>query len=98
MAHLWKTPAETGQTMTKHAEIPTGCWPAVLRDEHAAYAGEKTVDAFLSRVGTIWPKPFSTPVQAKGSSERGGRSIWTGRSTRKRKRRAGGILMVPVEP
>lgn len=35
--------------MTKHAEIPTGCWPAVLRDEHAAYAGEKTVDAFLSR-------------------------------------------------
>ncbi len=53
--------------MTKHAEIPTGCWPAVLRDEHAAaYAGEKTVDAFLSRVGTLWPKPFIDTGTGKG--------------------------------
>lgn len=53
--------------MTKHAEIPTGCWPAVLRDEHAAaYAGEKTVDAFLSRVGSVWPKPFIDTGTGKG--------------------------------
>jgi hypothetical protein len=53
--------------MAKHAEIPLGCWPAVLRDElAAAYAGEKTVDAFLSRVGTIWPKPFIETGTGKG--------------------------------
>jgi len=41
----------TGERMTKHAEIPIDCWPAVLRDEHAAaYAGETTIDAFLSRM------------------------------------------------
>ncbi|SOC45707.1 hypothetical protein SAMN05892877_11796 [Rhizobium subbaraonis] len=53
--------------MTKHAVIPTGCWPAVLRDElAAAYAGEKTVDAFLSRVGTVWPRPFIDTGTGKG--------------------------------
>ncbi|APG91101.1 hypothetical protein [Sinorhizobium americanum] len=53
--------------MTKHAVIPTGCWPAVLRDElAAAYAGEKTVDAFMSRVGTIWPLPFIDMGTGKG--------------------------------
>lgn len=58
---------ESGDNVTKHAEIPSGCWPAVLRDEHAAaYAGEKTVDAFLSRVGTIWPQPFIETGTGKG--------------------------------
>lgn len=58
---------EIGHKMTKHAEIPAGCWPAVLRDEHAAaYAGEKTVDAFLSRVGSVWPRPFIETGTGKG--------------------------------
>ncbi|MBO0141447.1 hypothetical protein JZX87_09760 [Agrobacterium sp. Ap1] len=53
--------------MAKEAVIPTGCWPAVLRDElAAAYAGEKTVDAFISRVGIIWPKPFIETGTGKG--------------------------------
>lgn len=53
--------------MAKTAVIPTGCWPAVLRDElAAAYAGEKTVDAFISRVGTIWPMPFIETGTGKG--------------------------------
>lgn len=53
--------------MAKEAVIPTGCWPAVLRDElAAAYAGEKTVDAFMSRVGTIWPRPFIETGTGKG--------------------------------
>ncbi len=40
--------------MAHKAEIPLGCWPAVLRDEHAAaYCGEETVERFLSRVGTV---------------------------------------------
>ena len=53
--------------MAKEAVIPTGCWPAVLRDEiAAAYAGEKTVDAFISRVGTVWPRPFIETGSGKG--------------------------------
>jgi hypothetical protein len=67
MLTLWKTPVEIGGKMAKAAVIPTGCWPAVLRDElAAAYAGEKTVDAFISRVGTIWPKPFIETGTGKG--------------------------------
>ena len=53
--------------MAKEAFIPTGCWPAVLRDElAAASAGEKTVDAFISRVGTVWPRPFIETGTGKG--------------------------------
>jgi len=64
---LWINPVEIGGNVARHAEIPVGCWPAVLRDEYAAaYAGEKTVDAFLSRVGTIWPKPFIDTGTGKG--------------------------------
>ncbi len=55
---------EIGETITKHVETPIGCWPAVLRDEHAA-ADEMTVDAFLSRV-SIWPKPFIDTGTDKG--------------------------------
>ncbi len=53
--------------MAKSAVIPTGCWPASLRDElAAAYAGEETVERFLSRVGTIWPKPYIDVGTGKG--------------------------------
>lgn len=53
--------------MTRKAEIPLGCWPAVLRDEHAAaYCGEETVERFLSRVGTVWPRPFIETGNGKG--------------------------------
>jgi len=53
--------------MTKKPEIPLGCWPAVLRDEHAAaYVDEKSVETFLSRVGTVWPKPFYDIGTGKG--------------------------------
>ena len=53
--------------MGKQAIIPIGCWPAVLRDElAAAYAGEKTVESFMSRVGKIWPEPFINVGTGKG--------------------------------
>lgn len=53
--------------MGKPALIPQGCWPAVLRDEiAAAYAGEKTVEQFMSRVGKIWPEPFICVGSGKG--------------------------------
>ncbi len=53
--------------MAHKAEIPLGCWPAVLRDEHAAaYCGEETVERFLSRVGTVWPQPFIETGNGKG--------------------------------
>ncbi|MGO7331760.1 hypothetical protein [Rhizobium leguminosarum] len=56
-----------GASMARPSVIPHGCWPAVLRDELAAgYAGEKTVEAFLSRVGTVWPKPFIETGSGKG--------------------------------
>lgn len=67
MSALWISPVEIGHNMARYAEIPVGCWPAVLRDEHAAaYVDEKTVEAFLSRVGTIWPKPFIETGTGKG--------------------------------
>lgn len=38
-----------------------------MRDEIAAgYAGERTVDGFLARVGTVWPKPFIETGSGKG--------------------------------
>ncbi|WP_457662230.1 hypothetical protein [Sinorhizobium medicae] len=47
--------------------VETNSWPAVLRDElAAAYAGERTVDAFMSRVGTVWPRPFIDTGTGKG--------------------------------
>ncbi|MET3601855.1 hypothetical protein [Martelella mangrovi] len=53
--------------MTRPALIPAGVWPAVLRDELAAgYVGEKSVDTFLSRVGTIWPQPYIDEGRGKG--------------------------------
>lgn len=39
----------------------------MLRDEYAAaYAGERTVEQFLSRVGKIWPVPFIDVGSGKG--------------------------------
>ncbi len=53
--------------MSRTASIPPGCWPAVLRDEHAAaYVGERTVEQFMSRVGTVWPLPFIDVGSGKG--------------------------------
>lgn len=53
--------------MAKAAFIPPGCWPALLRDElAAAYTGERSVEQFLSRVGSIWPKPYIDVGSGKG--------------------------------
>lgn len=53
--------------MSRHSSIPVGCWPALMRDEiAAAYAGERTVDGFLGRVGSVWPKPFMETGSGKG--------------------------------
>jgi hypothetical protein len=39
----------------------------VLRDDLAAgYCGDKTVEAFLSRAGSIWPKLFIETGTGKG--------------------------------
>jgi len=38
--------------------IPYGCWPRrMAADLAAGYVGEKTVEAFLKRVGTEYPQP-----------------------------------------
>lgn len=40
------------------AVIPPGCWPARLPPELAAgYCGERSVEAFLARVGSEYPEP-----------------------------------------
>lgn len=53
--------------MTKKAVIPTGCWPALLRDEYAAaYVGETSVESFLTRVGKDWPQPWMERGTGKG--------------------------------
>lgn len=53
--------------MAKSTVTPIGCWPPLLRDElAAAYAGEKTVEQFIRRVGTVWPKPFIDVGSGKG--------------------------------
>ncbi|WP_085033952.1 hypothetical protein [Ensifer aridi] len=53
--------------MTKKAVIPSGSWPALLRDEYAAaYVGETSVEAFLARVGKVWPLPWRELGSGKG--------------------------------
>lgn len=53
--------------MAKKATIPSGCWPALLRDEYAAaYVGEATVDSFMRQVGRLWPKPWREHGTGKG--------------------------------
>ncbi|WP_375413055.1 hypothetical protein [uncultured Bradyrhizobium sp.] len=44
--------------MTRPAVIPAGLWPPRMAVEMAAgYCGERSAEAFLSRVGTEYPKP-----------------------------------------
>jgi hypothetical protein len=51
----------------KHPTIPDGSWPALLRLEYAAaYVGEASTNSFLSRVGTLWPKPWQDIGNKKG--------------------------------
>jgi hypothetical protein len=42
----------------RHALIPPGSWPARMCAELAAgYCGEPTVEAFIARVGSEYPRP-----------------------------------------
>jgi hypothetical protein len=44
--------------MTRPAIIPAGSWPRRMSVEiAAAYCGEPTVEAFISRVGKEYPQP-----------------------------------------
>jgi len=44
--------------MAKAVAIPAGSWPRRMGAELAAgYVGESSVDAFLKRVGSEYPKP-----------------------------------------
>jgi hypothetical protein len=44
--------------MSRRAIIPAGSWPRRMCAKHAAaYCGEPTVEAFLSRVGSEYPNP-----------------------------------------
>lgn len=53
--------------MAREVLIPHGCWPPLLRDEvAAAYAGERSVETFLGRVGEVWPQPFIDRGTGKG--------------------------------
>ena len=47
-----------GPGMSRLAVIPSGSWPRRMSAELAAgYCGEKSVEAFLARVGKEYPKP-----------------------------------------
>lgn len=44
--------------VSRPSRIPHGCWPRrMAADLAAGYVGEKTVEAFLKRVGTEYPQP-----------------------------------------
>ncbi len=44
--------------MSRTPVIPVGCWPAMMRAEIAAgYVGERSVEAFLRKVGKVYPRP-----------------------------------------
>jgi hypothetical protein len=54
--------------MTRPAIIPAGSWPRrMAADLAAAYCGERSVDAFLKRVGKEYPNPRIAE---------GGRLLW----------------------
>jgi hypothetical protein len=43
---------------TRPAVVPLGCWPRrMCADLAAGYCGERTVQAFIARVGTEYPQP-----------------------------------------
>jgi len=44
--------------MSRPAAIPAGSWPRRMSAElAAAYCGERTVEAFIARVGNEYPRP-----------------------------------------
>ena len=44
--------------MSRPAFIPAGSWPRrMTADLAAAYCGESSVDAFIKRVGSEYPRP-----------------------------------------
>ena len=44
--------------MSRPAVIPVGSWPRRMPAElAAAYCGERTVEAFIARVGKEYPRP-----------------------------------------
>ncbi len=58
--------------MPRDIHIPPGCWPPRMTPElAAAYVGERSVAAFLRRVGTEYPKPCVDEGTGKGK-----RQIW----------------------
>ena len=55
--HFWH-PRSDPFAMSRPAIIPTGSWPRRMPAAIAAgYCGERTVEAFLKRVGSEYPKP-----------------------------------------
>lgn len=53
--------------MMRPIVIPHGSWPARMPAELAAgYVGERSADAFLSRVGTDYPQPRVDEGTGKG--------------------------------
>ncbi len=54
--------------MARPVKIPTGSWPARMpADLAAGYCGERSVDAFLRRVGSEYPLP---------TVKQGNRTLW----------------------
>ena len=54
--------------MARPVKIPTGSWPARMpADLAAGYCGERSVDAFLRRVGSEYPLP---------TGKQGNRTLW----------------------
>ncbi len=46
--------------MPRQPRTPHGAWPRLMRDETAAaYVDEVSVERFLARVGSVWPRPVS---------------------------------------
>lgn len=53
--------------MGRRAEIPNGAWPVRMEAAYAAgFVGEATVDAFLKRVGSEYPRPVVDEGIGKG--------------------------------
>jgi len=51
--------------MTRLPHNPSGAWPRLMRaDTAAAYCDEKSVEAFLRAVGSLYPAPLR--VSGKG--------------------------------
>jgi hypothetical protein len=52
--------------VTRQPRMPVGSWPRLMRaDTAAAYCDEKSVEAFLLAVGSIYPQPIK--LSGKGN-------------------------------